>query len=198
MTRIKFLLITVSLIIFDQLSKYIVRHSGGFYVCNPGIAFGIQIPEVLLWIVYAIIISLAIYLFFKKNQNLKYAMSSSRAKSRPTGRSRGIYFQLTLTAFIGRFLHFARSFLTRFGRNDNHNLSSSLNSKFLLHNTCPIILILSGAVSNLIDRLRFSCVIDFIDLKFWPVFNLADTFITIGGIMIAICLLKYYRRLRSA
>lgn len=41
-------------------------------------------------------------------------------------------------------------------------------------------LILGGAVGNWIDRLRFAAVIDFIDFRIWPVFNLADTAITIG------------------
>ncbi len=41
-------------------------------------------------------------------------------------------------------------------------------------------LILSGAVGNLIDRVRFGYVIDFIDLRVWPVFNVADSAITIG------------------
>lgn len=41
-------------------------------------------------------------------------------------------------------------------------------------------LIVAGGVSNLIDRVRLGYVVDFIDLKFWPVFNLADVFITIG------------------
>ena len=41
-------------------------------------------------------------------------------------------------------------------------------------------LILGGAAGNLIDRLRFGHVIDFIDLRVWPVFNLADSAITIG------------------
>jgi signal peptidase II len=40
--------------------------------------------------------------------------------------------------------------------------------------------ILGGAVGNWIDRLRFSAVIDFIDFRVWPVFNIADTAITIG------------------
>lgn len=40
--------------------------------------------------------------------------------------------------------------------------------------------IFSGAVSNLIDRIRLGCVVDYIDLKFWPAFNLADAYITIG------------------
>jgi signal peptidase II len=47
-----------------------------------------------------------------------------------------------------------------------------------------LILIFSGAISNLLDRLRLGCVIDYIDLKFFPVFNLADVYITIGIIFI--------------
>jgi len=41
-------------------------------------------------------------------------------------------------------------------------------------------LILGGAIGNWIDRLRFAAVIDFIDFHIWPVFNLADSAITIG------------------
>lgn len=41
-------------------------------------------------------------------------------------------------------------------------------------------LILGGAIGNWIDRLRFAAVIDFIDFRVWPVFNIADTAITIG------------------
>lgn len=47
-------------------------------------------------------------------------------------------------------------------------------------------LILSGAMSNIFDRLYLGCVIDFIKLPFWPFFNLADTFITFGVIMLII------------
>lgn len=41
-------------------------------------------------------------------------------------------------------------------------------------------LILGGAIGNWIDRLRFGAVIDFLDFRVWPVFNLADSAITIG------------------
>src|SRR3989338_9176368 len=41
-------------------------------------------------------------------------------------------------------------------------------------------LILGGAVGNWIDRLRFEHVIDFLDFRVWPVFNIADACITIG------------------
>ncbi|MBS3118468.1 signal peptidase II [Candidatus Woesearchaeota archaeon] len=41
-------------------------------------------------------------------------------------------------------------------------------------------LILAGAAGNLIDRLIFGYVTDFIAFSFWPTFNLADSFITTG------------------
>jgi signal peptidase II len=41
-------------------------------------------------------------------------------------------------------------------------------------------LILGGAAGNVIDRVRFGYVIDFIDLRVWPVFNIGDSAITIG------------------
>ena len=43
-----------------------------------------------------------------------------------------------------------------------------------------LILILGGALGNWIDRLRFGGVVDFLDFRIWPVFNLADTAISIG------------------
>ena len=47
-------------------------------------------------------------------------------------------------------------------------------------------LILGGAVGNLIDRILFGYVVDFIDFQVWPVFNIADSAITIGAVIIAI------------
>ncbi len=44
--------------------------------------------------------------------------------------------------------------------------------------------ILAGAIGNLIDRLRFGFVVDFIDFVVWPVFNIADSFITVGAFII--------------
>jgi len=51
-------------------------------------------------------------------------------------------------------------------------------------------LILGGAIGNLIDRLRFGCVIDFLDFKVWPVFNIADSAITIGVFLLIISMFK--------
>ncbi len=51
-------------------------------------------------------------------------------------------------------------------------------------------LILGGDIGNLIDRLRFGRVTDFIDPGFFPVFNAADSAITIGVILIIYSLLR--------
>jgi len=45
-------------------------------------------------------------------------------------------------------------------------------------------LLLGGAVGNLIDRIRLGEVVDFIDVGAWPVFNLADSAVVIGVILI--------------
>ena len=50
-----------------------------------------------------------------------------------------------------------------------------------------LLLIISGAIGNLIDRLKYQAVVDFIDFHInnfhWPVFNLADSYITLGASM---------------
>ncbi len=42
-----------------------------------------------------------------------------------------------------------------------------------------------GAAGNLLDILRRRCIVDFIDLRWWPVFNLADVAI-VGGLVVAL------------
>jgi signal peptidase II len=51
-------------------------------------------------------------------------------------------------------------------------------------------LILGGVLGNLFDRIRLGHVIDFLDFRVWPVFNIADSAITIGVLLICIRLLK--------
>jgi signal peptidase II len=45
--------------------------------------------------------------------------------------------------------------------------------------------VLGGATGNLLDRVRLGAVVDFIDVGFWPVFNLADTAIVAGMVTVA-------------
>ncbi len=47
-------------------------------------------------------------------------------------------------------------------------------------------LVVGGALGNLIDRVRLGRVIDFLDFQIWPIFNLADSAIVIGALLLAI------------
>lgn len=137
MTRtIKLIVFFLLLIGVDQFSKYLIRlrpsADGGFYICNKGIAWGIEIPDIFIWIFWVILI------FF-------------------------IFLALTKKNAIFKPLY--------------------------------VVFILSGALSNLIDRIHLGCVIDFIDFKIWPVFNLADVFIAAGTVLFLADYLKiwYYK-----
>jgi len=121
MKRYKNFLLASLLVLIDQISKYIIRRTGGFYICNKNIAFGIAIPNFLFWVFWIVIIFYLSFLIYRKYQ--------------------------------------------------------APEAKFY-------VLILAGAFGNIIDRLRLGCITDFIDLKFWPVFNLADSFITIGVLLL--------------
>lgn len=50
------------------------------------------------------------------------------------------------------------------------------------HPVLPVALgfVLGGSLGNLLDRLRLGYVTDFLDLRWWPAFNLADVFIVVG------------------
>jgi signal peptidase II len=49
-------------------------------------------------------------------------------------------------------------------------------------------LVVGGSLSNLADRIRLGHVTDFLDLGFWPAFNLADTFIVVGVAVLLLAL----------
>ena len=77
------------------------------------------------------------------------------------------FFMIIVTITISLFL------VLWFLRTTNKNLSISLA------------FIVSGAIGNLLDRLNYKAVVDFIDIHIgnlhWPTFNLADSYITIGA-----------------
>ncbi|MBI2267229.1 MAG: signal peptidase II [Armatimonadetes bacterium] len=50
-------------------------------------------------------------------------------------------------------------------------------------------LVTGGALGNLSDRIRYGYVVDFLDLRWWPVFNVADAAITVGVTIMIIRLL---------
>jgi signal peptidase II len=63
-------------------------------------------------------------------------------------------------------------------------------------------LILGGAVGNLIDRLRFGHVVDFLDFHafdwHWPAFNVADSAITTGAVLLILEGFVHERRARPS
>jgi len=136
--------ISVILILLDQLSKYFAQKyienyeiiKGVFsleYAENKGIAFGLEVPQLLV-VAGSIIIIPIIFLM--------------------------IYKELSPNHWITE-------------------ISSSL--------------IIGGALGNVIDRILNGFVIDFISVWKWPNFNLADTFI-VAGILLIIC---FYGRIKK-
>lgn len=96
-----------------------------------------------------------------------------------TGAAFGLFqgqsFALTIVALVGVgvLLFYALLMYRSFASFDN------------ILSRLAIGLILGGTVGNLVDRLRFGRVTDFIDFGFWPAFNIADSAITIGVILFA-------------
>ena len=68
------------------------------------------------------------------------------------------------------------------------------------HPLLPVSLgfVIGGSLSNLIDRVRLGHVTDFLDLRFWPAFNLADSFIVVGVAILLATLVASDREPRRA
>ena len=104
-----------------------------------------------------------------------------------TGAAFGLFqgqsFLLTIIASVGvaAILLYAFFFYRRFPFLDNRLGKLALG------------LVLGGTVGNLIDRIRFGYVTDFVDFNFWPAFNIADSATVVGTIILAyslICLAR--------
>jgi signal peptidase II len=59
------------------------------------------------------------------------------------------------------------------------------------HPVLPVALglVIGGSVSNLADRVRLGHVTDFLDIRSWPAFNLADSFIVVGVAILLLALI---------
>lgn len=56
-----------------------------------------------------------------------------------------------------------------------------------------LLLLLGGTIGNQIDRFWLGFVTDFIDFKVWPVFNIADSMTTIGGIIMVYAIIFKFK-----
>ena len=85
---------------------------------------------------------------------------------------RHIFFQVISIVALCGLVYLYRS---------SHNRSYSL--------LWGISLVFGGALGNLIDRIRYRSVVDFLDFYVgryhWPAFNIADSAITVGGVLLA-------------
>ena len=134
--------IAFSILFLDQLTKFLIKQKLQLsqsipiiknilhftYITNTGSAFGLFKGFNLFFILFSIIVILAIFYFLKKIKN----------------------DELMLQFSIG--------------------------------------LLLGGTAGNLIDRIAYGAVIDFIDFRIWPVFNIADSAVTISVIFLIILL----------
>lgn len=58
--------------------------------------------------------------------------------------------------------------------------------------------ITGGAIGNILDRVHYHYVVDFIDLRWWPVFNVADSCITVGVLLLVVASVRRDYRTRTA
>jgi signal peptidase II len=77
-------------------------------------------------------------------------------------------------------------------------------SRYLRENrlaSASLSLVLGGAIGNLIDRLRYGVVVDFLDAHVadyhWPVFNVADSAISVGVTLLLLEMILEWRRERK-
>jgi signal peptidase II len=105
-----------------------------------------------------------------------------------TGAAFGLFqdqsFALTIVAIVGIafLLVYALIIRPRFSPLDNLLARTALG------------LVLGGTIGNLIDRLCFGGVTDFISIGWWPAFNIADSAIVVGVIIFAYSLLLLAKR----
>ena len=100
-----------------------------------------------------------------------------------TGAAFGIFKDHTLTLTIVAIIGIVAILLLVFVL---HSRWSFLDSMLVMS---TVGLLLGGTIGNLIDRLRLGYVTDFIDFKVWPAFNIADSAVTVGVIIIACCII---------
>lgn len=152
-TYLAFGFIAATILVLDQITKYIIDSAmrlhesipviGGLfsitYVKNPGAAFGFL------------------------------------AELNPIFRA--VFFIGITVAAIVLIVYYIRKYAS---------------GDFLL--TVSLALIMGGAVGNLIDRVRFGEVIDFLDVYIgphhWPAFNVADSAISVGAVLLLLQMLR--------
>lgn len=141
------ILLTMLLIIIDQITKYIIKYT---YIDEIGNDF--------------------IKLTLIKNTGIALGINDGNIKN------------IILTVMIlTLIINFVKNQLDRIDKKTAISLS----------------LILGGGISNLIDRIINGGIIDFIKIKNFPIFNIADCYITIGWILLVIFIIKFSKEINE-
>lgn len=98
--------------------------------------------------------------------HITYIQNTGAAFSMFQGHTQVLAF-ITLIITIGILI-----FLTKIRKTANRWLLVSLT------------LIISGGLGNIIDRIALEYVVDFIDFRIWPVFNIADIYVCCGCVLL--------------
>ena len=156
----KFLWVSIIILFFDQLTKFLVQHFMVLYQT-------IEVTDKFFWFTYV--------------HNTGAAFS---IKFGGDNFNRIIFSVITIVLTLVVYFLFLKS------KSKLEIISYSL--------------IIGGAIGNLIDRLRFGYVIDFIDWDFpdlimerWPVFNIADSAIVIAVVLLFVNLIFFEKRNES-
>lgn len=73
-----FLSIASFVVAFDQFLKYKIRQDDGFFLCNRGISFGIQPPDIVFWLTIGLFSFVVLYccvFLYKKRSVLRFSVS---------------------------------------------------------------------------------------------------------------------------
>lgn len=139
----------------------------------------------------SVIIGSAGLVFFVCDRIIKYLLVITILS--PSGKGIFNYMQNTGISF-GLKLFQGKNFITILFILIIVLILSYLVVNSMIHKIIPralaLWIILLGASSNLLDRLRHGAVIDYIDFKIWPVFNIADIMIVAGVGLLILEILK--------
>ncbi|OIN96617.1 signal peptidase II [Candidatus Desantisbacteria bacterium CG1_02_38_46] len=98
------------------------------------------------------------HITFVKNQGMAFGLFQKG----------NLPFILFSAVFIAALVVFSKKFIERF------------------YSKVGFSLVLAGAVGNFVDRIKHGYIIDFLDFRIWPVFNLSDAALCIGVIFLCI------------
>ncbi len=127
--------------------------------------------------------SILIFLLILSDQATKFLATKYLTISKNTGIAFGIAIPQTILIIANITLLIVLMYFIQKELNLKKRLSQVLTAA-----------ILAGGFSNLADRLYHGYVIDFIAVPYWPTFNLADIYITVGILL----LIVFYGKLKQA